>query len=64
MTENLNLEYHYKDLSLKALNKATTVPKAADLLGIPKTTLYKWIKDFNITFDNYKYIIKNENSNV
>lgn len=57
MTENLNLEYHRKDLTLKALNKSMTKARAAVLLGIPTRTLYAWIKNFNIVLHNHIYII-------
>jgi predicted site-specific integrase-resolvase len=46
--ETLNLRENKKALCIKALNKVSTIKKAADLLGIPERTLYIWIKDFQI----------------
>lgn len=54
MNENLNIEYHHRRLSVKALNKTQKIEDAANLLGITERTLFNWIKKFNIKYDKNK----------
>ena len=49
--ENLNLQYHYKRMLLKALNITDTKKQAAKKLNVSFTTLAKWTKQFNIEYD-------------
>lgn len=46
--EILNLEYHYKTMAVKALNKAKSSDEAAKLLGISKRKLFDWKIKYNI----------------
>lgn len=52
MSEILNLDYNYKRLLVKALNKAQTISEAAFLLGITERTIHRWKNKFNIVFNN------------
>jgi len=46
--EILNLEYHYKTMTVKALNKTKSNDEAAKLLGISKRKLFDWKIKYNI----------------
>ncbi len=61
--EILNLQYHQRRLTIKALNKAKTKVEAAELLGIPYNQLARYICIFNISYCNKQkqYIIQNQN---
>jgi transposase len=60
--ENLNIHDHHKILAIKALDCSKTVKEAANKIGITDRTLYRWIKIFNIDFDENKYVIKKTNN--
>jgi transposase-like protein len=46
--EILNFEHNYKQIAIKALNKADTILEAAKLIGIEERQLYNWIKKYKI----------------
>jgi len=51
MEETLNLDYYYKDYSIKALNRTNTFREASELLGISERTLLRWRIQYNIIQD-------------
>jgi transposase len=61
--EILNLEYHHKIMSVKALNKVRDKKKAAELLGVSIHKLTTWVDRFNISYKNSKYLIERHESN-
>lgn len=46
--EILNFEHNYKQLAIKALNKANTITEASKLIGIEERQLYNWMKKYKI----------------
>jgi DeoR/GlpR family transcriptional regulator of sugar metabolism len=59
MSEILNIEYHRKDLILKALNRKANYKEAAAALGVSKRTLQRDIVNFNIKkIDDQYQIVK------
>ena len=46
--EVLNLDYNYKQLAIKALNRTDTIIEASRLIGIEERQLYNWIKKYKI----------------
>jgi len=46
--EILNFEHNYKELTIKALNKAHTISEASKLMGIEERQLYNWMKKYKI----------------
>ena len=48
MEEILNIEYHHRRLTLKALNVTKTKGAAAKLLGISERQVYRLIRIFDI----------------
>ena len=61
--EILNLEHNCKIMTVKALNKTTSLAKASELLGINEKTIHLWMKQYNIV-KRKVYIIKDENNNI
>ena len=49
--ENLNLDFHVKRLTLKALNRYHLRKDAAEALGINERTLYRYRHQYDIIFD-------------
>lgn len=49
--EILNLEYHHKQLAIKALNKAEKIDEVAQLLGVDRHTVRNWINKFDIKYN-------------
>lgn len=49
--EILNLEYHHKQLAIKALNKTQKIDEVAQLLGVDRHTVKNWINKFNIKYN-------------
>ena len=47
--EILNIDFHVKQLLLKALNKHERYQDAATVLGISLRSLYKYMKDYQVT---------------
>ena len=47
--EILNIDFHVKQLLLKALNKHGKSEKAATVLGISLKTLHNYVKDYQVT---------------
>jgi transcriptional regulator with GAF, ATPase, and Fis domain len=48
MSENLNIEYHTKELICRALNKHRTVGEASAALGITERNLHYLKQQYNI----------------
>jgi transcriptional regulator with GAF, ATPase, and Fis domain len=51
MTETLNIDYHFRQLTLKALNKAGSSKLAAPLLGVSERTLHRMKQRYGIQRD-------------
>lgn len=51
MEEILNIEYHVKRMTVKALNRAPTIPEAANLLGVSERCLHRWRINYKIQYD-------------
>ena len=58
-TQSLNIHDNHKMLAIKALDNSKTIKDAAKLIGISDRTLYRWIKTFDIEFDENKMVTKN-----
>lgn len=58
-TQSLNIHDNHKMLAIKALDSSKTIKDAAKLIGISDRTLYRWIKTFDIEFDENKMVNKN-----
>jgi len=50
-TEVLNIDYHVKHMTIKALNKFNKIELAAAALGVNKRTISRYQKRFNIFWD-------------
>jgi len=51
MAEVLNIQYHRRQLTLKALNKYKSITKAAGAMGLSTRTLHRYIKLFDFKKD-------------
>ena len=49
--ETLNIDYHTRRLTVKALNKTDSIEDAAYQLGVHERTLYKWMRIYKIHRD-------------
>jgi len=49
MTEILNIEYHRRVLTEKAIRKAGSLEDAAKLLGVSKRTVIRWKRHYRIS---------------
>ena len=62
MEENqiITFDQLYRDYTLKALNRACCVKRAAFLLGMTDRTVYRWKRAYGIVWDpaERKYVIK------
>ena len=47
--ETLNIDFHRKDLIIKALNKSSNCDEAAAKLGISVRTLYKYKRTYKVS---------------
>lgn len=57
--KNLNIHDNHKMLAIKALDASKTIKDAAKLIGVCDRTLHRWIKTFDIEFDENKMVTKN-----
>jgi predicted transcriptional regulator YheO len=48
MEENLNIDYHVKQLILMALNCSNTLPIAAEKLKVSPKTLFNYINQYEL----------------
>lgn len=66
MEEILNLEYHFRRMTLKALNRTQTVAEAARQLGISERLLFAWKAKWGIIYDRTmnQFILKGINDEV
>jgi transposase-like protein len=46
--EILNFDHNYKQIAIKALNRAHTISDASRLMGIEERQLYNWMKKYKI----------------
>jgi hypothetical protein len=52
MEEILNLDYHYCQIAVKALNRFRNYEEAAAAMGVSSRTLVRWVDKFNIIKTN------------
>lgn len=60
--EILNIDYHVKQMCLKALNRTQKIVIAAQLLGVSARTLYRYMQEYGIVYDkkNNQFKFKSE----
>jgi len=56
--EILNFDYNYKQIAIKALNRAHTISDASKLMGIEERQLYNWMKKYKIKKCIYGEVIQ------